>query len=72
MPVRLKKFIGVFLLIILVVVYAELAVLFAGLYFAESAWYVHMVYFFVTGLLWVLPAMGLIRWMAGPKSDAKP
>eukprot|EP00521_Asterionellopsis_glacialis_P005513 CAMPEP_0195274118 /NCGR_PEP_ID=MMETSP0706-20130129/16950_1 /TAXON_ID=33640 /ORGANISM="Asterionellopsis glacialis, Strain CCMP134" /LENGTH=54 /DNA_ID=CAMNT_0040330909 /DNA_START=39 /DNA_END=203 /DNA_ORIENTATION=- len=38
---------------------------------AESAWYIHMAYFLVTGLLWVLPAMWLIKWMeTPPKSKA--
>jgi hypothetical protein len=33
---------------------------------AESSAWVHLLYFFVTGILWVLPAMGIIWWMAQP------
>ncbi|MBP0617519.1 DUF2842 domain-containing protein [Jiella mangrovi] len=67
MPVRLKKFIGAILLIILVVVYASLATAYATLHLADASGWVHLVYFLVTGFLWVVPAMLLIRWM-----EAKP
>ena len=29
------------------------------------------VYYVVVGLGWVLPAMALVKWMAGPPSGAK-
>lgn len=66
MPVRLKKFIGTILIVILVIVYALMATTIATYRLAESAWYVHLLYFFLTGILWVVPAMFLIRWMARP------
>jgi uncharacterized protein DUF2842 len=66
MPVRLKKFIGMFLIVILVIVYALMATTIATYRLAESAWYVHFLYFLVTGVLWVVPAMFLIRWMERP------
>lgn len=73
MPARLRKFIGVFLMLFLVGLYAILAVSIATFTLAESEWYIHLIYFFVTGLLWVLPAMWLIKWMEGPKkASAKP
>jgi hypothetical protein len=28
---------------------------------------VHFTFFLLAGLAWVLPAMALIRWMAGPR-----
>lgn len=67
MPLRLKKLIGTVLLIALVIVYAVVATLVAVAQLAESHWLVHLAYFFFTGLLWVLPAMLIIKWMAGPK-----
>ncbi|MBO0663770.1 DUF2842 domain-containing protein [Jiella sp. MQZ9-1] len=67
MPVRLKKFIGTIVLIVLVVVYAVLATAYASLHLADANGWVHLLYFVTTGLLWVLPAMLLIRWM-----EAKP
>lgn len=63
MPLRLKKLIGTILLVTLVVVYAIVATIVAVAQLAESSWVVHLAYFFFTGLLWVLPAMGIIKWM---------
>lgn len=67
MPIRLKKLIGTFLLVVLVVVYALVATTIASAKLGESGPVVHLAYFFFTGLLWVLPAMLIIKWMAGPK-----
>ncbi|MDK1489150.1 DUF2842 domain-containing protein [Sinorhizobium sp. 7-81] len=66
MPVRLRKLIGTILIIILVVVYALAAVTFASLLLGASPWWVHLLYFFLTGLLWILPAMLIIKWMEKP------
>lgn len=66
MPTRLKKLIGTVILVILVCVYAFLATLIAVAQLAESGPLVHLAYFFFTGLLWVLPAMLIIKWMATP------
>ena len=67
MPVRLRKFIGTILLIILVLGYAFLATTVAVNALGASPWWVHLSYFFFTGLLWILPAMVLIKWMSGPR-----
>ena len=66
MPVRLKKLIGTFLLVALVIVYAIFATIIAVAQLANSPAWVHFVYFLFTGVLWVLPAMGIIWWMAQP------
>lgn len=66
MPVRLRKFIGTVLLIVIVLVYAFLATTIATLALGAAPWWVHLLYFTFTGLLWILPAMVLIKWMAGP------
>lgn len=63
MPVRLRKLIGTVLLIALVTVYAWLATMVAVAQLAESGPVVHFTYFLLTGLLWILPAMGIIKWM---------
>ena len=63
MPIRLKKLLGIGILLALVVVYAVFATAYASLYLAESAGYVHLLYFLLTGILWVVPAMFVIRWM---------
>lgn len=70
MPVRIKKLIGTFLLVLLVCVYAIVATIIAVAQLAESSAWVHLAYFLFTGVLWVLPAMLIIKWMATPsKSD---
>jgi hypothetical protein len=66
MPVRLKKFIGTIILIALVVVYALVATTVAVARLAEAGALAHLAYFFLTGLLWVLPAMLVIKWMVKP------
>ena len=65
MPIRLKKLIGTVLLVLLVVVYAVVATIVAVAQFSESGPVTHLVFFVVSGLLWILPAMGIIKWMIG-------
>lgn len=66
MPVRLRKFIGTILIICLVILYALLATTIAAATLATSPWWVHFLYFLLSGLIWILPAMLIIKWMAGP------
>ena len=66
MPVRVKKLIGTFILVALVVVYALVATTVAVARLGESGPLVHLAYFLFTGLLWVLPAMFVISWMNRP------
>jgi hypothetical protein len=63
MPIRLKKLIGTILLVLLVVVYAVVATVVAVAQFSESGPLVHLTFFVVSGLLWILPAMGIIKWL---------
>ncbi|MGO4440618.1 DUF2842 domain-containing protein [Rhizobium sp. RAF56] len=67
MPVRLRKFIGMILIVVLVVLYSMVATTIAVNALATSPWWVHLAYFVLTGLLWVVPAMLIIKWMAGPR-----
>lgn len=69
MPVRLKKFIGMMIIVALVVIYALVATTIAAYRLAESAWYVHLLYFLFSGVLWVVPAMFVIRWMERPPKN---
>ena len=68
MPDTLRKIIGTVMMIVLVLVYALLAVTIASATLGTSPWYVHLLYFFLTGFLWILPAMGIIKWMHRPKA----
>ena len=66
MPVRLRKFIGMILIVVLVVVYSILAIIVAVKVLATAPAWAVFLYFLVSGLLWVLPAMLIVKWMAGP------
>jgi hypothetical protein len=63
MPIRLKKLIGTVLLVALVIVYALLATMIAVAQLAQSGPLVHFAFFLFSGLLWILPAMAIIKWM---------
>jgi hypothetical protein len=71
MPIRLKKLIGTILLIVLVIVYALVATTVAAARLGESGPLVHLAFFFFTGILWVLPAMGIIKWLMLPSRAKK-
>lgn len=63
MPVRLKKLIGTILLVLLVVVYALVATIVAVAQLSQSGPLAHFLFFLLSGLLWILPAMGIIKWL---------
>ncbi|MDE1990908.1 MAG: DUF2842 domain-containing protein [Rhizobiaceae bacterium] len=67
MPLRLRKFIGMILLVTLVIIYAFLAMIIAVRTLGDAPAWVHFLYFLFSGMIWVLPAMGIIKWMAGPR-----
>jgi Na+/serine symporter len=66
MPKTLRKLIGVVLIIALVLIYALVATTVAAATLGAAHWSVHLLYFLVTGLLWILPAMVIIKWMERP------
>lgn len=66
MPVTLRKLIGTVLLVALVVIYALIATTIAAARLSEAPGWVHLVYFLVTGVLWVLPGMAIVSWMLKP------
>ena len=69
MPPRLKRFIGMLILVALVVLYALIATTVATYRLAESPWYIHLAFFALSGLVWVLPAMAVICWMEKKPKD---
>jgi len=66
MPVRLRKLIGTLFIIVLVILYALVATTIASYRLSQSPWWVHLLYFAGTGLLWIIPAMFIIKWMERP------
>ncbi|MEM7463262.1 MAG: DUF2842 domain-containing protein [Pseudomonadota bacterium] len=69
MSQTLRKLIGTVLLFVLVILYALIAMTIATARLAESSAWVHLLYFFVTGILWVLPAMAIVSWMLRRDED---
>lgn len=70
MSIRTRKFIGTILLLVLVAVWALLAMATAQFVFTSTNSLVAWIYYVVAGMGWVLPAMPLVRWMSTPgKAD---
>jgi hypothetical protein len=66
MSVRTRKFIGTIALLVLVIVWALLAMALAQSALTNINGWIAAIYYVVAGLGWVLPAMPLISWMARP------
>src|SRR5712692_1863918 len=64
MPIRLRKLMGAVALIVLVTVWALIAMALAQSPAIKANGVVEVIYYVVAGLGWVLPAMPLIRWMS--------
>lgn len=72
MPPRLRKFIGAVALLVLVMVWALLAMALAQSVLLDINGLVAGIYYAVAGLGWVLPAMPIISWMSkGDREKAK-
>ena len=64
MPIRLRKLIGAVALLLLVVVWALLAMALAQSALTDINGWIAAIYYFVAGLGWVLPAMPIVSWMS--------
>jgi len=71
MPIRLRKLIGTIALLTLVVVWALLAMAIAQPVLASANHLIEALYYVITGLGWVLPAMPLIKWMSRPDQNGE-
>jgi hypothetical protein len=67
MPPRLRTFIGAVALLVLVMVWALIAMALAQSVLLDINGFVAAIYYVVAGLGWVLPAMPIISWMAKGK-----
>jgi len=67
MPIRLRKFIGAIALLVLVIVWALVAMALAQAPVIRDNTALSIAYYVIAGLGWVLPAMPLISWMSAPK-----
>jgi hypothetical protein len=66
MPIRLRKLIGTLALLVLVIVWALLAMALAQSPTIRDNSLLSVAYYVIAGLGWVLPAMPLVSWMARP------
>lgn len=63
MPPRLRKFIGMVVLVAFVITYAFTAMVIGDLTLQQSSTLVRFAYFAIAGLLWTIPAGAIIWWM---------
>jgi hypothetical protein len=68
---RVKKLLGTVLLIALVVIYALVATTVAVARLSESGPVAHLLFFVLTGILWIVPAMGIIKWLMLPPKPGR-
>lgn len=66
MTLRTRKFVGAIALLVFLAVYALAAMLVAVAMQVNASKTAELIFFPVAGLLWVLPAMWLVRWMQRP------
>ena len=66
MPARTRKLIGTIALLILLAIYVPAAVSIGASHFVAASSLAQLAYFLAAGLLWVIPAALLIRWMQRP------
>jgi hypothetical protein len=65
MPLRLRKFIGAIALLVLVVVWALVAMALAQSPAIRENALAATLYYIIAGLGWIVPAMPLVWWMSG-------
>jgi hypothetical protein len=70
MTVRTRKLIGTVVLLIFLAVYAWVAVIIGAGRITLAPHWAQLLYFLIAGLLWVIPAGLLIRWMQRPDPAA--
>lgn len=69
MPIRIRKLIGALALLILVTVWALLAMGVAQFVFSSPNTLAAWVFYVVAGMGWVLPAMPIVSWMSRPPAQ---
>ena len=66
MAIRLRKLMGTLALLVLVIVWALLAMALAQSPTIRDNSLLSVAYYVIAGLGWVVPAMPLVSWMARP------
>ena len=66
MRIRTRKLVGTLALLVLVTVWALLAMAFAQFALRSASGLVAALFYAIAGLGWVLPAMPIVSWMQRP------
>lgn len=72
MTLRTRKFVGAIALLVYLALYALAAMMVAIALQVNASKLAELVYYPVAGLLWVLPAMWLVKWMQRPDAPLPP
>jgi len=66
MTLRTRKLVGAIALLVFLALYALAAMMVAIALQVNASKLVELIYYPAAGLLWVLPAMWLVKWMQRP------
>ena len=66
MRLRTRKLLGTIALLVFVIIYAFAAMMVAIALQVNASKLIEVVYYVVAGLVWVIPAGGIIWWMQKP------
>ncbi len=72
MPIRLRKLIGLILLLAWLFVYALIAMGVAVRMLPGAHWAVELFYYAAAGLAWIFPARLIIGWMSRAAAPSRP
>lgn len=71
MAPRTRKLVGIFIMLAFLVLYALLALATAvALEINTTSKWIELIFYAVAGLLWIVPAAGIIKWMSGGYESA--
>ncbi|WP_119308688.1 DUF2842 domain-containing protein [Cohaesibacter haloalkalitolerans] len=68
MKERTRKFFGMLMLVGWVVFYAAVGMTIGAAVVANAGALAQILFFLITGLIWIVPAGLIIRWMEKPKA----
>jgi len=66
---RTRKFFGTLIILVMLALYLPLAMLIGANHFTHVHAIWQLLYFLGAGMLWVIPAGLVIRWMVRPKRE---
>ena len=66
LPIRIRKLIGLVLMLLLIIFYALIIMRIAVSDWAPSNGFTEFMFYLITGLAWTIPAGAIIWWMQRP------